>query len=128
MANSAAKNAAIGTEMTWEGERPRKLEAVAGRLAATLALLEARVGPGVAIPRFAAPDGMTKLAAAWLIEQAGFTKGYTAGRVGISNKHALALVNRGGATAHELLALARAIQDGVRAKLGIELHPEPIIV
>jgi UDP-N-acetylmuramate dehydrogenase len=95
---------------------------------ATLAMLEARVGPGVAIPRFAAPGGMTKLAAAWLIEQAGFAKGYTAGRVGISNKHALALVNRGGGTASELLALARAIQDGVRAKLGIELHPEPIIV
>jgi UDP-N-acetylmuramate dehydrogenase len=49
------------------------------------------------------------------------------GGVGISNKHALALVNRGG-TATELLALAKEIQDGVRERLGIELHPEPVIV
>ena len=96
--------------------------------AATLRTLEARLGSGVAVPRFAAPGGMTKLAAAWLIEQAGFTKGYTVGRVGISRKHALALVNRGGATARELLDLAEQIQDGVRAKLGIELVPEPVVV
>jgi UDP-N-acetylmuramate dehydrogenase len=52
----------------------------------------------------------------------------TRGRVGISHKHALALVNRGGGTATELLDLAREIQDGVYAKLGVELHPEPIII
>ena len=63
-----------------------------------------------------------------MIERAGFTKGYTRGKVGISHKHALALVNRGGGTATELLALAQEIQDGVRDRLGIELHPEPIIV
>jgi UDP-N-acetylmuramate dehydrogenase len=95
--------------------------------AATVAALEARL-PGVAFPRFAAPAGMTKLAAAWLIERAGFAKGYTVGRVGISRKHAVALVNRGGATAGELLALAGEIQRGVREKLGIELVPEPVIV
>jgi UDP-N-acetylmuramate dehydrogenase len=95
--------------------------------AAAVAALEARL-PGVAIPKFAAPDGMTKLAAAWLIERAGFTKGYTVGRVGISRKHALALVNRGDATTTELLALATQIQDAVRDKLGIELVPEPVIV
>jgi len=53
---------------------------------------------------------------------------YTVGRVGISKKHALALVNRGDASASELLGLAQEIQDVVRAKLGIELTPEPVIV
>ena len=96
--------------------------------AATLDALVARLGPDVVVPRFAAPDGRTKLSAAWLIERAGFAKGYTVGRVGISTKHALALVNRGGATAGELLALAREIQDGVRARLGIALEPEPVLL
>lgn len=96
--------------------------------AATLAALRARVGEDVAIPTFPAPDGKTKLSAGWLIERAGFAKGTTRGSVGISSKHALALVNRGGATAAELLALAREIQDGVRTRLGIELSPEPVIV
>ncbi|MDX2093309.1 MAG: UDP-N-acetylmuramate dehydrogenase [Kofleriaceae bacterium] len=96
--------------------------------AAQLAAVEARLPPGTQMPRFPAPGGHTKLAAAWLIERAGFTKGYTVGNVGISKKHALALVNRGGATATELLALAREIQSGVRARLGVELHPEPVIV
>jgi len=80
------------------------------------------------MPRFAAPDGKTKLSAGWLIERAGFARGYGHGRAGISSKHALALVNRGGATATELLALAAEIQAGVRARLGIELVPEPVIV
>jgi UDP-N-acetylmuramate dehydrogenase len=81
-------------------------------------------------PSWPAPDGHTKLAAGWLIERAGFAKGYSPGRgrVGISHKHALALVNRGGGTATELLDLAREIQDGVLERLGIALHPEPIIV
>jgi UDP-N-acetylmuramate dehydrogenase len=68
------------------------------------------------------------LSAAWLIERAGFAKGYTVGHVGISKKHALALVNRGDATASELLALAHEIQRGVKDKLGIEIVPEPVIV
>ena len=72
--------------------------------------------------------GRIKLSAGWLIERAGFAKGYTVGRVGISKKHALALVNRGDASASELLGLAQEIQDVVRAKLGIELTPEPVIV
>ena len=94
----------------------------------TLAAVEARLPEGVTMPRWPDASGKTKLSAAWLIERAGFTKGYTVGRVGISNKHALALVNRGGATASELLALAREIQTGVRERLGIELVPEPVIV
>jgi UDP-N-acetylmuramate dehydrogenase len=93
---------------------------------AVLAALDGRFG--AAMPRWPQKDGMTKLSAAWLIERAGFTKGHTAGRAGISKKHALALVNRGGATAQELLALARQIQDGVREKLGVQLEPEPVIV
>jgi UDP-N-acetylmuramate dehydrogenase len=96
--------------------------------ASALAAVEARVDPGVEMPRWPAPDGTTKLSAGWLIERAGFAKGYTVGRAGISTKHALALVNRGGATATELLALAREIQDGVRARFGVELVPEPVIV
>lgn len=96
--------------------------------AEVLAALEARLPPGTQLPRFPAPDGKIKLSAAWLIERAGFVKGTTRGNVGISKKHALALVNRGGATTAELLAFAREIQDGVRATLGIELVPEPVIV
>jgi UDP-N-acetylmuramate dehydrogenase len=93
----------------------------------TRAAFEARL-EGATYPSWPAEDGKTKLAAGWLIERAGFRKGYTRGHVGISHKHALALVNRGGGTATELLDLAKEIQDGVRAKLSIELHPEPIIV
>ena len=95
--------------------------------ASTLAAVEAAVtglGQGISMPRFPAPDGKTKLSAAWLIERAGFAKGYTRGRAGISNKHALALINRGGATATEILALAREIQEGVLAKFGVALVPE----
>jgi UDP-N-acetylmuramate dehydrogenase len=94
--------------------------------AAAVAQLRARVNG--TFPSWPALDNKTKLAAGWLIERAGFAKGYTRGRVGISHKHALALVNRGGGTATELLDLAREIQDGVHERLGIALHPEPIIV
>ena len=96
--------------------------------AETLALLESNLPAGTAMPRWAADDGKTKLSAGWLIERAGFAKGHGAGRAGISTKHALALVNRGDATTHDLLALAQEIQDGVRARLGIDLVPEPVIV
>ena len=77
------------------------------------------------VPRFAAPDNMAKLSAAWLIERAGFPKGYRVGRVGISSRHALALVQDGGATAAELVAFARQVRDAVRARFGIELAAEP---
>jgi UDP-N-acetylmuramate dehydrogenase len=79
-------------------------------------------------PAFPQADGRVKTSAAWLIERAGFGKGYTRGRVAISSKHALALVNRGGATTAELLALAREIAAGVRERFGVELRPEPTIV
>jgi len=96
--------------------------------AAMLAAVEARVPAGVTMPRFPAPAGLTKLSAGWLIERAGFARGTTRGNVGISSKHALALINRGGASTTELLALAREIQDGVRERFGVELVPEPVIV
>jgi len=63
--------------------------------------------------------------AAWLIEQAGFRKGYGCGPAGISGKHALALINRGGASAADVIALMREIQAGVRDRFGVELLPEP---
>lgn len=82
-----------------------------------------------AVPNYPAPDGV-KLAAGWLVERAGFGKGYPgeAAAARLSTKHALALTNRGSATTAELLTLARAIRDGVRGAFGIELTPEPILV
>lgn len=74
------------------------------------------------------PSGKVKVSAAWLIQQAGFDKGWGEGRVGLSTKHALALVNRGGATSQELLQVARTLRNAVRARFGILLVPEPVIV
>jgi UDP-N-acetylmuramate dehydrogenase len=79
-------------------------------------------------PTWPEPDGRVKTSAAWLIENAGFHKGYGNGRVGISSKHTLALVNRGGATTIELLQLAHEIADGVHGRFGVALHPEPVLV
>ncbi len=69
-----------------------------------------------------------KLSAAWLIENAGFQKGLVHGNVGISSKHTLAIINRGGGTAREVLELARMIQQGVLEKFGVELQPEPTFI
>ncbi len=91
-------------------------------------IVDAQLAGRIGGPQWPQPDGRVKLSAAWLIEHAGFAKGDTRGRVGISRKHALALVNRGGATASELLALAREIQDRVREVHGVALCPEPVIV
>jgi UDP-N-acetylmuramate dehydrogenase len=79
-------------------------------------------------PAFPEPDGRIKTSAAWLIEQAGFHRGYGNGRIGISTKHTLALVNRGEGTTTELLALAREIAAGVEARFGVALAPEPVLV
>lgn len=73
-------------------------------------------------------EGRVKTSAAWLIQQAGFDRGYGEGRVGVSNKHTLALVNRGGGTTEELLSLARELQDGVTQRFGVTLRPEPTLV
>jgi UDP-N-acetylmuramate dehydrogenase len=80
------------------------------------------------VPNFPAGDGMLKVPAAWLIERAGFHKGYSRGRAGISSKHTLAIINRGGATAHEVISLMKEIQERVSEKFGVPLMPEPVFV
>ena len=79
-------------------------------------------------PRFVQPDGRVKSSAAWLIDHAGFHKGFGDGPARLSTKHTLALTNRGGATAADVVALARTIRDGVRAAYGVSLVPEPNLV
>jgi UDP-N-acetylmuramate dehydrogenase len=75
-------------------------------------------------PHFPSGDEV-KLSAAWLIEHAGFHKGFVHGNVGLSSKHSLALINRGGGTAAEVVELVRRIQAQVREQFGVEIHPEP---
>jgi UDP-N-acetylmuramate dehydrogenase len=79
-------------------------------------------------PAWPQPDGRVKTSAAWLIEQAGFHKGYGAGSARLSTKHTLALTNRGDASTEDLLALAREVRDGVRQRFGITLVNEPVLV
>lgn len=79
-------------------------------------------------PRFPAGQGQVKLPAAWLIEQSGFPKGFALGAAGISSRHTLALINRGGATAEEIIALASEIAAAVEAQFGISLDMEPVMV
>jgi UDP-N-acetylmuramate dehydrogenase len=83
---------------------------------------------GLRLPSYPAPGQAYKVPAAWLVENAGFYKGYRKGRVGISRKHALAIVNRGGATAAEVIALKEEIQARVRDVFGVELTAEPVMV
>jgi UDP-N-acetylmuramate dehydrogenase len=84
---------------------------------------EQREGP---VPGFTLPSGDVKIPAAWLIERAGFSRGYTDGRVGLSSKHPLALVNRGGATAAEVVRFAVRIKRAVADRFGVALSPEPV--
>ncbi|NLF04149.1 MAG: UDP-N-acetylmuramate dehydrogenase [Actinomycetales bacterium] len=80
-------------------------------------------------PRWSAGPGLTKVSAAWLIEQSGFTKGHgMPGPAALSTKHTLALTNRGDASADDLLALAREVRDQVRSRFGVTLTPEPVVV
>jgi UDP-N-acetylmuramate dehydrogenase len=81
-------------------------------------------------PSWPAADGSVKVSAAWLIEHAGFGKGYGGGHAGVavSGKHTLALTNRGTGSTTALLALAREIRDGVRKSFDVELRPEPVLV
>ena len=92
----------------------------------------ASFGPGVRVPTFPAGPDQVKVPAAWLIERAGFTRGYRPGPdqegARISFKHTLALVNPGEATTASLLALAREVAGGVRKAFGIDLTPEPVLV
>jgi len=79
-------------------------------------------------PAWPQPDGSVKTSAAWLIERAGFGKGYGDGPARLSTKHTLALTNRGEATTADLLALAREVRDGVEERFGIRLVNEPVLV
>jgi UDP-N-acetylmuramate dehydrogenase len=111
----------VGSFFTNPVVRPEVYERLAGRVE----------GP---VPHYPAPDGV-KLAAGWLVERAGFDKGYPDPDMGggearcrLSTKHALALTNRGGATAEDVMALARIIRDGVHDVFGITLKPEPVLL
>ncbi|AZQ72197.1 UDP-N-acetylmuramate dehydrogenase [Streptomyces luteoverticillatus] len=95
---------------------------------AFLARVTERLGADVMPPAFPAGDGLVKTSAAWLIDKAGFTKGYGSGPARISGKHTLALTNRGSASTEDLLALAREVRDGVHAAFGVTLVNEPVTV
>jgi UDP-N-acetylmuramate dehydrogenase len=83
---------------------------------------------GLALPSYPALETNKKVSAAWLVEHSGFAKGYGYGRVGISRKHALAIVNRSGATAAEVLALKDQIQQRVQEIWGVRLESEPVML
>ena len=83
---------------------------------------------GLEIPSYPALDAQKKVSAAWLVEHAGFSKGYAAGAAGISHKHALALINRGNAKATDIVELKDEIQRCVQEAWGIVLEPEPVFV
>jgi UDP-N-acetylmuramate dehydrogenase len=80
------------------------------------------------MPRFAAADGKVKLAAGWLVEAAGLHRGHGDGAIGLSDRHALAIVHRGGGSTAELVAFARHVQDRVEARFGVRLLPEPVFM
>jgi UDP-N-acetylmuramate dehydrogenase len=96
--------------------------------AAFHARVKERLGEDAEPPAYPAGPGRTKTSAAWLIDKAGFTKGYGSGPARISTKHTLALTNRGGATTEDLLALAREVVAGVREAFGVTLVNEPVTV
>lgn len=90
------------------------------------AMMRAAVlAPGETMPAYPASSGLVKLSAAWLIERSGFGKGTVRGRVGISTRHSLAIINRGGATSAQLVDFAVEIQTRVRNEFGVSLRPEP---
>ncbi|MGH4014126.1 MAG: UDP-N-acetylmuramate dehydrogenase [Pseudonocardiaceae bacterium] len=98
--------------------------------AGVLHRIRQQVGAAAQVPQYPGGSGRIKLSAAWLIEQAGFTRGHPGpgGRAALSGKHTLALTNRGGASTEDLLTLAREVRDGVAATLGVTLLPEPVLI
>ncbi len=80
------------------------------------------------VPRYPLPDGRVKLAAAWLIERAGIQRGWRTGNVGVSSRHALALVHHGGGTTAELIRLALHVRDTVARRFAVTLRPEPVFL
>ncbi len=97
----------------------------AAKFAEVSAIAEKR---GLKAPSFPAAEGQVKIPAAWLVENSGFSKGTTRGRAGISRRHALAIVNLGGATSAEIVALKDEIQRSVADHFGISLQPEPVFL
>jgi UDP-N-acetylmuramate dehydrogenase len=89
-----------------------------------LAKARTLLGDGIEPPHFPSGDAV-KLSAAWLIEHAGFAKGFVHGNVGLSSKHSLAVINRGGGTAREVKELVAMIQERVREQFGVAILPEP---
>ena len=81
-----------------------------------------------AVPRYPAGEGRVKLSAAWLMERAGFGKGFQMGAAGLSTRHVLAVTNRGGATCADVLRLEKHIRAGVEEKFGIRLEREPVLL
>ena len=106
------------TNPVLDGQQFAELERVAA----------ARIGPGTQVPHFAGEPGQVKVPAAWLIEHAGFRRGYSGTVARISSKHTLALTNPGGASTAGLIALARQITDGVHSAFGVRLTNEPVLV
>lgn len=91
-------------------------------------LLNRAAQKGLTLPSYPALERKKKVSAAWLVENSGFARGYDAGHVGISRKHALAIVNHGGATAADVLALENRIQQRVQEMWNVQLEPEPVMV
>ncbi len=96
--------------------------------AARRAVAAGELSEAADLPRFAAETGRVKLSAAWLVEHAGFPRGLRRGPVGLSSRHALALVHHGGGSTAELLALAADIRAAVRRRFGVLLRPEPVFL
>ena len=91
-------------------------------------LRQRAAGRGLDVPSYPALDAQRKVSAAWLVEQSGFRKGYESGHAGISSKHALAIVNRGGAKAAEIIALKNEIERQVENTWGVHLETEPVFL
>ena len=91
-------------------------------------LRQRALAKGLSVPSYPALEKNRKVSAAWLVEKSGFSRGYGFGHAGLSSKHALAIINRGGSTATEVLALKEQIQQRVEEIWGIRLEPEPVFV
>jgi UDP-N-acetylmuramate dehydrogenase len=98
------------------------------RMIDLIARSEELFGPDDPPPSYPAPRDLTKTSAAWLIERAGFTRGFGEGPIGLSRNHTLAIVNRGGGTTAELVAFARGIAGRVEEVFEVSLQPEPVFV
>ena len=106
---------------------PIVTEDKAGQVRET-AMREGLLKDGERMPEYGAGPGMVKLSAAWLMERSGLRRGEALGNVGLSSRHVLAVINRGGGTAEEVLKMVAHVQGAVRTKFDVELHPEPVFI